>query len=349
MHAAWMARSRHTLKGSVCMNLVKHILLLSVVWCGYSKPSPKTAPVLNSPTDFESVEIRLQGETIKEVAHFGKITGSKPTHAIKVIILESGLKALFKTGEYHYAEVAGYRLSKLLNINLVPPTVYRIINGVQGSLQLFIDAPDLASLDHRHKYLENLNKKALSDMKLFYYVAGQWDTHHGNQLIEKQGDTYRLWLIDNSSILHRSYSTYGGATFIEKGYNKEVPSLGGTEFPFDKAITIEGDYTEALKIFSRYIPSKAHLESLSKHQALTYVLWNNTLWLQYNTDRPSRIARHTKSYYPTTLRALSGLTRENLRQVWAELLLIEPESTQELIELTLMRRDEIIQASSVVS
>ena len=92
-------------------------------------------------------------------------------------------------------------------------------------------------------------------MKLFYYVAGQWDTHHGNQLVERNDTSYRLWLIDNSGLLHRSYSKYHGVTFIEKGENKGLISnkrkyCEKDEFPFDKAVTIKGDYKNVLKILS---------------------------------------------------------------------------------------------------
>lgn len=331
------------------MTLVKPIRILTMAWCGYLMSSPETPPTLRSRADFESAEMRLHQEPIVGITPFQKGTGAQPTHAIKVITLESGLKALFKTGEYHHAEVAGYRLSKLLGVDLVPPTVYRVIEGVRGSLQLYLNARDRASLPHSSQLLEKMGKKVISDMKLFYYVAGQWDTHQGNQLIEKQGDSYRLWLIDNSGILHRSYSTYGGVTFIEKGYNAQMPSAQGTEFPFKKAITIEGNFIQALKLFSPYIHSKKHIESLSKHEELTYVIWNNTLWLQYNTNGPTRVARHTNHYYSSTIQALKGLTRESLAQVWAELLLSEPEFTQELIDLTLRRRDEVIRASQKVT
>lgn len=300
-------------------------------------------PALDKREDFESVAYRLQHEAIVSITPFRKTGGAQATHPIRLITLESGLQGLFKTGEYQYAEVAAYRLSKELNIFLVPPTIFRIIDGQQGSLQLYIDAQDLTSIPGGAKMLNKVSQKAVSDMKVFYYLAGQWDTHHGNQLLEKEHNTYRIWLIDNSGILHRSYSIYKGATFIEKGTNAQVPSDNSATFPFHKARTIEGGH--ALDIFRPYIPSSKHRERLSLKDTLTYITWKDTLWLLYETEGHSRISRHTTSYCHTTLEALKTLSYENLLQVWAEWLMIDPSSGNELITLILDRRDELLKAS----
>ncbi len=317
----------------IILSLVKYEASGSII--GHSE--------LSSREHFEYMESCLEKEAIVDISPFVKAEGIRPTHKIKLITLESGLKALFKTGEYHYAEVAGYRLSKLLNIFLVPPTIFRTIAGTQGSLQLYIHAPNLASLANPSKVLEKIDKKAISDMQLFYYLAGQWDTHYGNQLIVKKDNVYRLWLIDNSSIYHRSYSKYKSITYIEKGTNTDITSYSSKAFPFENARTITGDQVHTL--FSPYISSKMHLRSLSKQPKLTYIIWNSTLWLAYNTKGPSHISRHTTAYFSSTLSACMNLTQENLSQVWDEVLLVEPSSTKELIELMLIRRNELLKDS----
>jgi len=318
--------------------------ILILVLLGYQVTRGfKDYPKLDSREDFEQIESCLQQEQIIDISPFEKRAGIRPTHKIKLITLENGLQALFKTGEYHYAEVAGYRLSKLLKVFLVPPTVFRDIAGVQGSLQLYIPVPNLASQPNPSRLLEKAGKKAISDMKLFYYLAGQWDTHYGNQLIAREGKRCRLWLIDNSSMLHRSYSKYRGVTFIEKGMNRNISSYSSKKFPFDSALTIAGD--QASLLFRPYISSMEHLLSLSRHPELTYIIWNSTLWLAYSSDGPSHIGRYTPHYFSSTLNACMNLTQENLSHVWAELFLVEPSSTKELIELTLVRRDEILEDS----
>ncbi len=290
--------------------------------------------------DFESIEIRLLSEPVIAVSDFHNVEGVHSTHKIRLITLKSGLKALFKTGEYHYAEVAGYRLSKLLNMLLVPPTVFRTIEKVRGSLQLYIQAPSLASIPNRSSLLNKIGGKAISEIKLFYYLAGQWDTHYGNQLIEKIDRDYKLWIIDHSGILHRSYSKYGDKTFIEKGTNSKIPSFSSSEFPFNNAVTVKG--RESYTLLSNFINSKKHLESLIQHPELTYIIWNSTLWLAHDTEGPARFGRFTKMSVPSILNASMILTEENLSHVWRELLVLESNLVKELIKLTLSRRDELI-------
>jgi len=298
---------------------------------------------------FVEIESRLRKESIHAITKLSTFLKKRgrdaaATHDIQIVTLESGLKGIFKTGSYHYAEVAAYRLSKILCLHLVPPTVFRTIDGIQGSLQLYIDAPDLSSVSDRNHILKRVGKKAVSAMKIFYYVAGQWDTHAGNQIITKNNSTYALWLIDNSGMLHRSYSRYDGPTFIEKGENYDIPSDTGSIFPFERAITIKGDYEKLLPLFCPYL-SKGHIRGLSKHSKLTYAIWNHSLWLKRETDGSHRVSRVTKRYYTSTLEALRGLKKEDLEQVWAEWLRIEPEHGYELIRLILERRDEILVAA----
>lgn len=296
---------------------------------------------LETKDDFESIETRLLREPIISVSDFHNVEGVQSTHKIKLITLKSGLKGLFKTGEYHYAEVAGYRLSKLLDMLLVPPTVFRTIEEVQGSLQLYIPAPNLASIPNRSSLLKEIGGKVISEVKLFYYLAGQWDTHYGNQLIEKNDKDYRLWAIDHSGMLHRSYSKYGGRTFIEKGTNSEIPSSTSSEFPFNEAVTLKG--AQSYTLLSHFITSKKHLKSLAQHPELTCIIWNSTLWLAHDTEGPTRFGRFTRMRASSFLTASLRLTKENLAHVWAELLILEPSLANELIELTMRRRNELIE------
>ncbi len=326
--------------------MMRILVILCLIFGGYQASANNEKitwfSFCKDPHNFAHIEQRLRTETINRITKLNAVKKDvKATHKISVITLESGLKGVFKTGNYHYAEVAAYRLSKLLGLYLVPLTVFRTIEGKQGSLQLYIDAPDLASASDSHTLLKRVGKKAISDMKLFYYVAGQWDTHAGNQIVFKDEEAYRLQLIDNSGMLHRSYSRYGGVTFIEKGENSEVLSEIGAEFPFDKAITLKGDYYKTIEaLFNNYI-TKAHIKALSCHETLTYSIWNHSLWMQ-RPRSSNQIFRYTKRYYQSTLNALKCLTKEDLESVWAEWLLVDPKHGHELIKLILARRDEVL-------
>jgi hypothetical protein len=297
---------------------------------------------LDSKLDFEIMEQRLHHEKIIDIAPFSNSGGVKPFHTIDIVTLESGLKALFKTGRYPYAEVAGYRLSKLLNLYLVPPTIFRTINDTHGSLQLYIPAKDLASIPNPKHMLKKIGEKTICAAKFFYYLAGQWDTHYGNQLIEKTDSGYRLWLIDNSSMLHRTHSIYGGLTFVAKGIRLNGPPPLSKNFPFEVATTIEGQ--QICKVFAPFITSKEYLTSLAKRPQ-KYIIWDSTLWVAYNTNRPGTFGCYTATYDNLLLDASKNLTRQDLTNVWAEWMAVEPYFAQQLTELSLIRRDELLEAS----
>jgi hypothetical protein len=295
-----------------------------------------------SKVDFEAIEAQLQHESIADISEFSPDDGTLPTHKIKIITFKSGLKAIFKTGEYAYAEVAGYRLSKLLNLFFVPPTTFRTINKKLGSIQMYIPSRDLASVSDPAIYLKKIDKKTLCAVKFFYYLAGQWDTHYGNQLLEEIDNGYRLWLVDNSSMLHRSQSIYGKVAYIEKGIHEDIPHQNTPgPFPFHTARSVKGK--EAAKIFDPYV-SSSQLKALIRHHR-SYIEWDSTLWIRCNTEKPGSFGRHTTTYVDSLLRNCQNLTKENLTSVWAEWLSIDAFSGNALIELTLKRRDELIAAS----
>lgn len=285
--------------------------------------------------DFEQMEQRLHNEKIIDVSSF-----EKSSYKVKLITLESGIKALFKTGEYHYAEIAGYRLSKILNLLLVPPTIVRKIEGKQGSLQLYLPIPDMNSMDDASEVLKAIGNDVISSAKFFYYLAGQWDTHFGNQLVEKQEKSHRLWLVDNAAMLHRAYCKYGGITFIEQGTNKKTPLSREKDFPFDKAeIAPQKDIYDICK---PYIGSRNHLRVLAREKELKYVIWKSTLWIEYPTEGPRKFGPYATNCPIDLLKASRKLTYKNLSQVWAELYQENQTDAQELIELILQRRDELL-------
>ena len=97
-------------------------------------------------------------ETAKVIAIERPKLNGHTTHF--VVTLEGGLKAIFKpapAGRTEHsggsrdewvnksdvnAEVFAYRVDRLLNLRMVPVTVIREINGVRGSLQLWVHADD---------------------------------------------------------------------------------------------------------------------------------------------------------------------------------------------------------------
>jgi hypothetical protein len=70
---------------------------------------------------------------------------------------------------YRY-ELAAYRLDRLLDLGMVPPTVERVIEDVHGSLQLFIEgcmSLDTVSSETDRETLEDEFKSKMPDMIVF--------------------------------------------------------------------------------------------------------------------------------------------------------------------------------------
>lgn len=300
--------------------------------------------------DMQAIEDRLRNEGIADIqrisrylAKAGKVANA--SDAMLLVSLESGMKGVFKPGEYHYAEVAAYRANKALGQRLVPPTVIREVNGKEGSLQFLVESPvDLRKVAHAGDLFRKVSAKDISDMKLFYFVFGQWDTHVGNQIITMHDGKGYLALIDNAGMLHRSYTRYGDYSFIEKGMNKRVNSVCTREFPFDNAKTIRPKSLNHIRSVLRpYITDSAIRKLWTKRQSITYCIWCDTLWMKMThlSGKPSA----TTTYYASTLKAYEKLDRTMLERAWAEWLMVDRNHASELIELTLERRDQMLRAA----
>ena len=93
----------------------------------------------------------------------------------------------------HRREVAAYRLSAALGLDIVPPTVLRDGPFGEGSLQWFVDA------DHRQHYFTLYETRpdlheALSVFAFFDLLANNTDRKSGHVLLD--GDDH-LWGIDH--------------------------------------------------------------------------------------------------------------------------------------------------------
>lgn len=99
--------------------------------------------------------------------------------------------------------LAAYELNKLLDLNLVPPTVERKINGRKGSLMLFVEKPFVSEGDRLLRELEPPNpeefEKAMAEVTVFEHLVyfpclcNQRDPD--NILIQTDKD-WKIWMID---------------------------------------------------------------------------------------------------------------------------------------------------------
>jgi hypothetical protein len=130
--------------------------------------------------------------------------GSGSTRPMQIGLADNGrrAKAVFKAidadGRSYLHEVAAYRLDRLLGLGMVPPTVLREINGVPGSVQLWVDHA-INETDRRSEDLEPDNPIAyaisLNSSKVFDLVIFNIDRTGSNMLITPAD--WRIHLIDH--------------------------------------------------------------------------------------------------------------------------------------------------------
>lgn len=105
----------------------------------------------------------------------------------------------FEAAESHEAEVAAYRLSRWLGIDMVPPTVRRRIGRHWGSLQFWVEDHQMFAdvLDSRPAGFIGSNMFQI--MRFFDTLIDNPDRNAGNFLVD---DAWRIVLIDHSRALH---------------------------------------------------------------------------------------------------------------------------------------------------
>lgn len=98
----------------------------------------------------------------------------------------------------HSYEVAAFELSRMLGIGRVPPVVLREIDGVDGSLQIWLEEV-IMDVDRRDRALEPPDRERWNQqrqtLRLFDNVIGNHDRNLGNLLVDRG---WSLWFIDHS-------------------------------------------------------------------------------------------------------------------------------------------------------
>jgi len=122
-------------------------------------------------------------------------------------------------------EIAAYRMDKLLELNMIPPTVEREFNGKRGSLQLWIEngMNDLERLDKNI----NIPKDAYDRWEKMKYVARAFDSLIGNEDRTQQNIRYtkdwRTILIDHSRAFRSSEKFTKQLMFGQNGITGNKP------------------------------------------------------------------------------------------------------------------------------
>jgi hypothetical protein len=97
--------------------------------------------------------------------------------------------------ESYKSEIAAYELDKLLDMQMVPPTVERQIDGETGAIVFWLDGVKGWQKDRPVRGPEPEWSKQISRMKLFDLLIANIDRNQGNLLYDAD---WHLFLIDHS-------------------------------------------------------------------------------------------------------------------------------------------------------
>jgi hypothetical protein len=343
---------------SIVLSSMLGLSLLGPLSCGQIPSASKDVKSWKNPGILDQLKT---GKIIsrKPMQDFLASKGKKVEFEGKVfwVQLDNGLQAVFKAlpkdeMDDAYAEVAAYHASVELGFPYVPPTVIYTIDGLQGSLQLFVDTKiDALAPGVYRQTLQEVDPEELADLKVFYFVFGQWDSGPHNILILDGQEKKHLIAIDNSGIKQRQYVRYGELPFVRTNYSEalETDDWYGASFPFDQAKTIHDPSPENLKkVFGTAFPDPFYQSFKSYKSPLTYVIYQNSLWRQFHAEEPEFVKSYTATISEKTHQALQRLDLALLRKFFKEAKEAEF-LNDDYLQAILERRDQVLAKTKVVA
>jgi hypothetical protein len=220
-----MKTQKHCLAGGLLL------LLVAGAVAGQAKPQPsKGHPTAGrwigpdgQPLPFANEEQVLEFlRTAKVMRTSG--TGRGITHPQKVLLEKDGIRAhaifhnideeksmvklrsetVMQFRDTYLFQIAAYELSRLVGLNVVPPSVKRRLHGEPGSLTMWLEG--MITDEDRQKQ----NREApdpvrwhqqLHNMRTWDNLIYNFDRNQGNLLIDKE---WNLWLIDHTRAFRRT-------------------------------------------------------------------------------------------------------------------------------------------------
>ena len=154
-------------------------------------------------------KLRLKLDGVEANAIFRTVDRKKERAVVK--------NRLFRNYRDSYVfECAAYELSRLLELDHIPPCVLREIDGVQGSLQLWVEDSKTA-----YQFREDAGMSASQrwpsvyvTMRIFDAMIDNFDRHGSNVLVDSRG---KVWFIDHT----RSFPLYTKAQGLDQIKNIE--------------------------------------------------------------------------------------------------------------------------------
>jgi len=157
-----------------------------------------------------------------EIVHVEEL-GSGSTNPKKVVLERGGVRAhaifrdvdlevrrIWHGDRFHMffhdkavAEVAAYRLARLLGLDTVPPAVVRSLGGQRGSLQMWLEG----AMTNRQRLERRLRPprpgrwfRQVRRLHVFDNLIYNDDRHQGNLLVDER---WKLWMIDHTRAFQR--------------------------------------------------------------------------------------------------------------------------------------------------
>lgn len=134
--------------------------------------------------------------------------------------MQSGVEIDLK--DSYKFEIAAYELDKILQINMIAPTVARTINQEKGSIQYWIDNAQ-PELDRFKNKIEPPNpeiwNRQMYTVRLFDALIYNFDRNLGNLLVTKDTRFWNLWMIDHS----RSFKVFSSIINAKDIESSKIP------------------------------------------------------------------------------------------------------------------------------
>ncbi len=305
----------------------------------------------------EAIARRLESQPILQARNLEQVKSSQGlpwegSNSLWLLDLRDGTQAVFRSEDDPWgsqAEVAGFRLSRWLEMELVPPTVPRNLRREEwptttpwpfpqevrtGSLQLYLKAQPASAA------LEPLER---ADIEVLSFIMGRYDNHSGNLLTGQDGQPV---VIDFENSLELQQVRYGQMPYARRGARRnDLPSLSALQpFPFDHPQKLVNpsreDIRTCLSPWWTYWPEgmgtlyehTQHLEDKTVH----YVIWDHRLWVQVRAR--SRHPAWTDQYRDSTMEKLAQLDASTLQS------LLPPPYSADHVRDILERAHQVLQA-----
>lgn len=128
------------------------------------------------------------------------------------------------TDSYKY-NIAAYRLDKIMDLNMVPVCVPRVVHGKPAAVDWWVDDVLFDEEGRREKNAEppdlNMWSKQLNDVRDFDQLIWNEDRNQGNLLIDKD---WKVWAIDHSRSF-REYPTLRDPKVLRRISNKLLQAM----------------------------------------------------------------------------------------------------------------------------